>query len=361
VKTILVLSVILFLIVFSSCTDLDDNDHTRVIYLSAESIGSILIEDLLSRPDYMIYKTDFLTAVHYAEACAGFGAARFAGLRNDTLTIQRLIHRYEELLQDTVLKNAHHVDASVYGILPLELYIQTNDERFLKQGIELANLQWNDLRPDGLSSQTRFWIDDVWMIGSLQVQAYRATGNTVYLDRAAATLDAYLKNLQRPNGLFHHGPEAPFFWGRGNGWVAAGLAELLSELSPNHPIYPTIQEGYVKMMDALMRYQADDGMWRQLVDVEESWKETSGTAMFGYAMSVGVNNGILTDEKYTCSYRKAWNALLEYIDEQGQLTEVCVGTGKSDDIDYYLTRPRSTGDLHGQAPVLWFAYSILTD
>jgi unsaturated rhamnogalacturonyl hydrolase len=361
VKTILVLSVILFLIVFSSCTDLDDNDHTRVIYLSAESIGSILIEDLLSRPDYMIYKTDFLTAVHYAEACAGFGAARFAGLRNDTLTIQRLIHRYEELLQDTVLKYAHHVDASVYGILPLELYIQTNDERFLKQGIELANLQWNDLRPDGLSSQTRFWIDDVWMIGSLQVQAYRATGNTVYLDRAAATLDAYLKNLQRPNGLFHHGPEAPFFWGRGNGWVAAGLAELLSELSPNHPIYPTIQEGYVKMMDALMRYQADDGMWRQLVDVEESWKETSGTAMFGYAMSVGVNNGILTDEKYTCSYRKAWNALLEYIDEQGQLTEVCVGTGKSDDIDYYLTRPRSTGDLHGQAPVLWFAYSILTD
>jgi unsaturated rhamnogalacturonyl hydrolase len=361
VKTILVLSVILFLIVFSSCTDLDDNDHARVIYLSAESIGSILIEDLLSRPDYMIYKTDFLTAVHYAEACAGFGAARFAGLRNDTLTIQRLIHRYEELLQDTVLKNAHHVDASVYGILPLELYIQTNDERFLKQGIELANLQWNDLRPDGLSSQTRFWIDDVWMIGSLQVQAYRATGNTVYLDRAAATLDAYLKNLQRPNGLFHHGPEAPFFWGRGNGWVAAGLAELLSELSPNHPIYPTIQEGYVKMMDALMRYQADDGMWRQLVDVEESWKETSGTAMFGYAMSVGVNNGILTDEKYTCSYRKAWNALLEYIDEQGQLTEVCVGTGKSDDIDYYLTRPRSTGDLHGQAPVLWFAYSILTD
>jgi unsaturated rhamnogalacturonyl hydrolase len=356
-----VLSVILFLIVFSSCTDLDDNDHTRVIYLSAESIGSILIEDLLSRPDYMIYKTDFLTAVHYAEACAGFGAARFAGLRNDTLTIQRLIHRYEELLQDTVLKYAHHVDASVYGILPLELYMQTNDERFLKQGIEITDLQWNDPLPDGLSSQTRFWIDDVWMIGSLQVQAYRATGNTVYLDRAAATLDAYLKNLQRPNGLFHHGPEAPFFWGRGNGWVAAGLAELLSELSPNHPIYPTIQEGYVKMMDALMRYQADDGMWRQLVDVEESWKETSGTAMFGYAMSVGVNNGILTDEKYTCSYRKAWNALLEYIDEQGQLTEVCVGTGKSDDIDYYLTRPRSTGDLHGQAPVLWFAYSILTD
>jgi unsaturated rhamnogalacturonyl hydrolase len=356
-----VLSVILFLIVFSSCTDLDDNDHARVIYLSAESIGSILIEDLLSRPDYMIYKTDFLTAVHYAEACAGFGAARFAGLRNDTLTIQRLIHRYEELLQDTVLKYAHHVDASVYGILPLELYMQTNDERFLKQGIEITDLQWNDPLPDGLSSQTRFWIDDVWMIGSLQVQAYRATGNTVYLDRAAATLDAYLKNLQRPNGLFHHGPEAPFFWGRGNGWVAAGLAELLSELSPNHPIYPTIQEGYVKMMDALMRYQADDGMWRQLVDVEESWKETSGTAMFGYAMSVGVNNGILTDEKYTCSYRKAWNALLEYIDEQGQLTEVCVGTGKSDDIDYYLTRPRSTGDLHGQAPVLWFAYSILTD
>jgi unsaturated rhamnogalacturonyl hydrolase len=349
------------LLLFSSCTGSDDNYRSDEIFFSAESIGSILIEDLLSRPDYMMYKTDFLTAVHYAEACAGFGAVRFADLRNDTVTIQRLIHRYEELLQDTVLKNAHHVDASVYGILPLELYMQTNDERFLKQGIELADLQWNDPLPDGLSRQTRFWIDDVWMIGSLQIQAYRATGNTVYLDRAAATLDAYLKKLQQPNGLFHHGPNAPFFWGRGNGWVAAGLAELLSELSANHPKYATIKEGYVNMMDALVRYQADDGMWRQLVDVEESWKETSGTAMFGYAMSVGVNTGILTDEKYTRSYRKAWNALLEYIDKQGQLTEVCVGTGKSDDIEYYLTRPRSTGDLHGQASLLWFAYSILKD
>ena len=32
--------------------------------------------------------------------------------------------------------------------------------------------------------------------------------------------------LQQPNGLFHHAPDVPFYWGRGNGWVAVGMAEL---------------------------------------------------------------------------------------------------------------------------------------
>lgn len=37
----------------------------------------------------------------------------------------------------------------------------------------------------------------------------------------------YLDELQRPNGLFYHAPDVPYYWGRGNGWVAAGMAELL--------------------------------------------------------------------------------------------------------------------------------------
>jgi len=39
----------------------------------------------------------------------------------------------------------------------------------------------------------------------------------------------------------------------------------------------------------------------------------------------------------------------------------CVGTGQSTDEQYYLNRPRIIGDLHGQAPMLWFAHSLLKD
>lgn len=326
---------------------------------SPEAIAKKVIEDLFSREQYMMYITDDAKAVHYAEVCAAFGAARIAGLLEDSLTISRLTHRYKKVIDDNIVNTANHVDANVYGILPLELYMQTNDLEFFKQGIDLANGQWKNPLTNGLSNQTRFWIDDVYMIGSLQVQAYRATGEEIYLDRAALEINAYLEKLQKPNGLFHHGENAPFFWGRGNGWVAAGLAVLLSELPKNNPHYTSILKGYQKMMHALLQYQAEDGMWRQLIDKEASWKETSSTAMFGFAISLGVKEGLLSNEKFTPSYQKAWNSLKTYVNEEGKISDVCVGTGQSQNIQYYLDRPKTTGDFHGQAPLLWFAYNLI--
>ena len=355
------LCIITVIFVFNACKS-GEKSEMKVFWTEDKSpvkVGKEVINDLLSRPDFMMYISDHTTAVHYAEVCVAFGAARLAGMLNDSATISRLVERYTRVIDDSIVNTANHVDANVYGILPLELYMQTGSELFFNQGIELANGQWADPLPDGLTNQTRFWIDDIWMIGSLQVQAYRATGEMVYLDRAALEIDAYLQRLQQSNGLFFHGENAPFFWGRGNGWVAAGLAELLSELPESNPHYDSILKGYTKMMDALVEYQADDGMWRQLVDVDSAWKETSCTGMFGYAMALGVKKGILSGEKYEKAYQKAWLSLVDYINDEGKISDVCVGTGQSTVIQYYLDRPKVTGDFHGQAPVLWFAYSLL--
>ena len=362
IKTVsLYFLVISFSLGFFSCkkSDLSQNDIFWTEENSPEVIGKKVIDDLFTRNDLMMYITDFWTGVHYAEACVGFGAARLAGLSNDSETINRLSDRYIQVIEDSLVKDANHVDANVYGILPLELYMKNKDEKFLELGLSLADGQWKDTLPGGLTSQVRYWIDDVWMIASLQVQAYRVTGEDIYLKRAAKVVDSYLQKLQQPNGLFHHGEGAPFFWGRGNGWVAAGLAELLSELPDSNPCYNSILEGYKKMMNALLEYQAEDGMWRQLINEEEAWFETSSTAMFGYAMTVGVKKGLLPKDKFVPVSQKAWLSLVEYINEEGKVTDVCVGTGKSNDINYYLERPRSTGDFHGQAPILWFAYSLL--
>ncbi len=357
----LYLLVISFSFGFFSCKKSDEIE-TEIFWTednSPEVIGNMVINDLFTRPDLMMYVTDFWTGVHYAEACTGFGAARLAGLLKDSDIINKLSVRYTKVIEDSLVKGAAHVDANVYGILPLELYMQGGEEKFLEQGLKLADGQWEDTLTNGLTSQVRYWIDDIWMIASLQVQAYRATGNEIYLERAAKVTDSYLNKLQQPNGLFYHGENAPFFWGRGNGWVAAGLAELLSELPESNKYYQSISEGYKKMMNALLEYQSEEGMWRQLIDNEEAWKETSSTAMFGYAITVGVKKGFLPEDKFTPAYQKAWKALVGYIGENGKITDVCAGTGKGDNIDYYLDRPRITGDLHGQAPILWFAYSLL--
>jgi len=360
VSCLYILTIVISL-VFFSCKKPDEieTEIFRTEDNSPEVIGRMVIDDLFSRKDLMMYVADFWTGVHYAEACTGFGAARLAGLLNDSDILNKLSDRYTRVIEDSLVKGTAHVDANVYGILPLELYMRGGEEKFLQQGLKLANEQWEDTLPDGLTRQVRYWIDDVWMIASLQVQAYRATGNEIYLERAAKVTDSYLNKLQQPNGLFYHGENAPFFWGRGNGWVAAGLAELLSELPENNEYYQLISEGYRKMMNALLEYQSKDGMWRQLIDNEQAWAETSSTAMFGYAITVGVKKGLLPEDKFTPAYQKAWKALVEYIGEDGKITDVCAGTGKGDNIDYYLDRPRITGDLHGQAPILWFAYSLL--
>ncbi len=50
-------------------------------------------------------------------------------------------------------------------------------------------------------------------------------------------------------------------------------------------------------MATLLKYQADDGMWRQLIDDPNSWKETSCTGMFTCAFITGVKEGWL-DKRY---------------------------------------------------------------
>ncbi|HRW95425.1 MAG TPA: glycoside hydrolase family 88 protein [Bacteroidales bacterium] len=298
--------------------------------------------------------------IHYAEACAGFGAVRLAGALKDSALLARLAQRYALERTDTVPNSANHVDVNVYGILPLELCRVGMAAAFREQGMRYADGQWENPLPDGLTRQVRYWIDDIWMIASLQIQAFRVTGQPEYLQRAAKVVTAYLEKLQQPNGLFYHGTEGPFFWGRGNGWVASGLAELLTELPASDPDYPAILAGYRAMMEALLLYQGEDGLWGQLIDHPESFRETSGSAMFGYAMQVGVKRGLLPRRPYGKAVERAWKGLGKYLNEDGTLREVCVGTGQSTDINHYLTRPRVAGDLHGQAPLLWFAYSLLT-
>src|SRR6185503_4510764 len=106
---------------------------------------------------------------------------------------------------------------SVFGVLALELYKKTNDPRFLAIGKKSADTQWANPNAEGLTDQTRWWIDDMFMVTGLQMQAYRATKDPVYMNRAAVEMAAYLDKLQQPNGLFHHADDVPFYWGRGDG------------------------------------------------------------------------------------------------------------------------------------------------
>jgi len=326
---------------------------------SPQEVGKKVAEHFVTSPH------QYTATIHYSEVCAWYGALTFATLTHDDALRAELIKKFEPLLpggaEAARIPTRHHVDDSIFGVVPLEIGLETKDPKYLSDGTMWADRQWENPQPDGLSAETRYWIDDMYMLTMLQLEAYRATGDRKYLDRDAKEMVAYLDKLQQPNGLFFHAPDVQFYWGRGDGWVAAGMAEMLRSLPADHPLRPRILKGYRLMMAGLLKYQGKDGMWRQLIDRDDAWPESSSSAMFSFAMITGVKNGWLDARTYGPAARKSWIAVVGYVDQNSDVTQVCEGTGKKDDLQYYYERKRRTGDFHGQAPVLWAASALLRE
>ncbi|NDW08218.1 glycoside hydrolase family 105 protein [Dysgonomonas sp. 520] len=313
------------------------------------------------------------TQVTYPDVCAWLGGFWFAkATQNDSL-FKRLEARFDPLFTTEAYLQPvpNHVDNNVFGALPLELYMKTKEEKYRSLGMMYADTQWQvsdtatvsekEWSDKGYSWQTRIWLDDMFMITAVQAQAYRVTKDTMYVNRAAREMTVYLDSIQLDNGLFYHSPEAHFCWGRGNGWMAVGMAELLRILPEDNPQRPEIMAAYKKMMATLKDCQDENGMWKQLVDDPTLWEETSGSAMFTYAMIVGVKKGWLDEKEYGKVARKGWLALVKFIDEKGDIKNVCEGTNIGFTTEYYRDRLPLTGDIHGQAPMLWCAYALLTN
>lgn len=312
------------------------------------------------------------TYITYPDACTWLGALWFAKETQKPQLTSALVDRFEPLFNEEkhLMPKMNHVDHNVVGAVPLEIYMQRGDERCRELGMRYADTQWEtpaDAKPEqkayadkGYSWQTRIWIDDMFMITTIQSQAYKATGDLKYINRAADEMVMYLDEIQCPNGLFYHSPNAPFFWARGNGWMAAGMAELLSSLPSDNPNRQRIMKAYKTMMQTLKNYQGKDGLWHQLIDGEDTWSETSGTAMFTYAMVVGVKNGWLDAKEYAPVARKGWLGLVGKINSDDEVIDVCEGTNIKNDRDHYVNRKRIVGDLHAHAPLLWCATELAT-
>lgn len=347
---------------------------------SPQEVGTRVANRFVASPHSNFGRPGPPSRITYPESCAWYGALTFAEVTRNAALRTELVRRFEPLFSDqkTMIPVPEHVDYTVFAAVPLELYVQTKDRRYLDLGKDMADKQWGepfgtratpeawDYFKRGLSWQTRLWIDDMFMITAAQAGAYRATGDGKYVDHAAKEMVVYLDTLQKPNGLFYHAPDVPYFWGRGNGWMAAGMSELLRALPADHPDRPRIMKGYLGMMEALKTHQDATGMWHQLIDDPESWPETSSTGMFTFAFITGVNQGWLAEQIYGPLARRAWLALVGYLDGNGDIREVSQGTNaydpKRDGPDgrqYYLARERITGDMHGQAPVLWSATAWL--
>lgn len=200
--------------------------------------------------------------------------------------------------------------ADLYNILP--------DDKRIKRAREVMEYQ--------MSTDARdywWWADGLYMVMPVMTKLHKITGNGKYLDKLAEYL-AWADSIMwdEEAGLYYrdakyvypqHKTEAgkKDFWARGDGWVMAGFAKVLQDVSPDWKHRKEIERKLNRMAEAVAEAQQEEGYWtRSILDAEQApGRETSGTAFMAYALQWGINNGVLDAEKYQATADKAWKYL----------------------------------------------------
>lgn len=197
----------------------------------------------------------------------------------------------------------------------------------------------------GIAEYGQGWTDDMFMSSAILARMGE-------FDAAAQRLTSYAARLQRPDGIFIHATDGPFAWGRGNGFAALGLAELLAVLPETHAARAPLLETYRRQMAAVRLQQSPDGMWREVLDEPGAYREETATAMLLTAMARGIRLGWIGRD-YERTVDRAWLGLLAHVKDDGTVIDVCTGTGVGPTKRYYLDRAALTGaDDRGGAMAL---------
>lgn len=226
----------------------------------------------------------------------------------------------------------------------------------------LAQRAADFILPQSADEVVRFprkWTDDMFMAGSVLARVGAATKNPKYGAAVGRLLTSYAESLQRPDGIFIHALEAPHAWGRGNGFALLGVTEALTYLPDTWPDRARVLEIYRKHVRALVRYQSDDGSWRQVLDEPTSYRELTVTAMTVAAMARGVRLGFVDRSAYQGAIDRGWTAVVARVNEDGTVRDVCSSTGAGPSKEYYLNRPAVNGaDDRGGAMALLAAIEV---
>lgn len=260
-------------------------------------------------------------------------------------------------LDDAGAMCAAMIKAERYGITKADLrpiidkYIDyiSNQEFRLEDGTLARN------RP----LPNTIWLDDLFMSVPALAQMGKLSGEQVYFDESVKQVVQFSERMfNKDKGLYMHGwvqgmqPHPQFHWARANGWALMTLVELLEVLPEEHAGYNTVLEQLQAHIEGLAAYQSGPGFWHQLIDRNDSYLETSATAIYTYSIARAINRGWVDRQAYGPMVLLAWNAVATQVNEQGQVEGTCVGTGMGFDPAFYYYRPVNVYAAHGYGPVL---------
>ncbi len=174
------------------------------------------------------------------------------------------------------------------------------------------------------------WCDALFMAPPVWAKLAALTGEEKYRDFMIGEYRAtHARLYDKDDHLFYRDSSyigkttkngAKIFWGRGDGWVLAGLPLVIRELPDDLRTRPWFTDLFKELCEKVKTRQREDGAWSpSLLDGQDpDLPEMSGTAFFCYAFMWGVNNGLLDAADYLPRIQKAWAAMCRCTADDGR-------------------------------------------
>ena len=268
----------------------------------------------------MTHLADVTGQKRFADAINTMGAA------NQWQPGKRIYHADDHVIAQSYLWSARH-GAGAEAIAPMRA---TFDAILAKPPIDHLSFVASKDYESTPCLRRWCWCDALFMSPPAWVELSRQTGDPRYTNFAMAefwaTTDFLYDQLEalyfRDSRFFERRDEQgrKQFWSRGNGWVFAGIANILDVLPKDNPNRPRMEQLFRDMAIKLKAVQKADGYWPpSLLAPENSPPETSGTGFFVYGFAWGVKNGLLDAAAYRPAIDKGWAALTRAVAKDGRL------------------------------------------
>jgi unsaturated rhamnogalacturonyl hydrolase len=222
-----------------------------------------------------------------------------------------------------------HADDEALGQAYLDLYRLKKEPRRISATQEVMDhLVAEPIDP---AKPIWWWCDALFMAPPVLARMYAITGDKKYLDTLDRNWAVTSKLLysERESLFFrdaHYLAQKekngkPLFWARGNGWVVAGLVNVLEFMPKDYPTRERYVTQFRQMTTRIAQLQSADGLWRPgLLDPDTySASEVSGSAFFTYAMAWGINEGILDKNTFGPVVARSWAGMVSHIYANGRL------------------------------------------
>lgn len=255
-----------------------------------------------------------------------------------------------------------------FAIFP-DMFRLTGDDAYKQSAVRIADWMILDAPrtregafehtvTENASFPEQVWADTIFMAVLFLARTARLTERPDYAEEAVTQLLLHMRLLQDPaTGVLFHGWNcgtgnhmSSARWTRGNGWVAAGMPEILGELTGLVDLPDELLERYRKLAGGLLRYQTADGLWHTVMDRLHFYQETSGSAAIACGLLKAVRSGLL-DASYLLPAERGLEGVMRKIAYNGEVTGVSSGTPVKDTIDDYQGIPLIP-TLYGQGLTL---------